>query len=282
VIDRPPRASSAALLALVTGCAAARDDVVEFGPPQDLFQPYIADPRRARMGLTVTEVTDSPIVGAGDSRFGLRAGERAGIVRVHNPGEPDRGWQIDIEGGYRGESDRDNSEDVIGWDGVYGLQVAWKQSEDSAWRTGILHTSSHLGDEFEGLGHQRRNVTREDLFLAYSRDLGGDWRAYGEYGHAIHLSDNHLLEKGRAQAGLEYEPAPTWFNDRLGWFSALDVSSFEEDRWTLNWCWQTGFAWPVLNAQRVWRFGIELYRGRSPMGEFFQNRETWWAIGLWL
>jgi hypothetical protein len=282
VHERPLRASPAAFLALLASCATSRDDVIEFGPPQDLFRPYIADPRRARMGVTVIEVTDPSITGAGDSRFGLRAGERAGLVRVHERGEPNHGWQVDLEGGYNGTSDRDQAEDVIGWDGVYGLQVAWRKNGSGSWRSGVFHTSSHLGDEFEDLTTDNRNLTREDLYLAYSRDLTAAWRGYLELGYAVHMSDEGDLEPGRAQAGLEYEPKPQWANGRLGWFSALDTSSFQEDEWKVNLNWQTGLVWPVHNAHTAWRVGIEVYHGRSTMGEFIEERETWIALGLWL
>jgi len=117
----------ALLFALVPVSTAAADEppvpdtvhrVTKWMPPSNFYPQYIADPLRPQSAFTFMWMADSEIPETGGSRFNLRLGGRRGIVRWHPEGEPDRGWQIDFEGGYFGHFDRGHSLDNIGWDGL--------------------------------------------------------------------------------------------------------------------------------------------------------------------
>jgi len=84
-------------------------------PASNFYHQYIADPLRPQSALINLWMVDSDINETGGSRFSLRLGGRWGIVRRHPEGEPDRGWQIDFEGGYFGHFDKGNSLDNIDW-----------------------------------------------------------------------------------------------------------------------------------------------------------------------
>jgi hypothetical protein len=45
---------------------------------------------------------------------------------------------------------------------------------------------------------------------------------------------------------------------------------------------QAGLRFPLRHPGQVLRAGLEFYRGKSPLGEFFQARESHLALGFWL
>ncbi|HET7319629.1 MAG TPA: DUF1207 domain-containing protein, partial [Nitrospirota bacterium] len=85
---------------------------------------------------------------------------------------------------------------------------------------------------------------------------------------------------GRIQFGLEYE-MPLWLGkNQIGWYGAADFSATEERDWRLDRSLQAGLV--THRAGRTWRFGIEWYNGRPPLGEFFQYTEEYVSLGLWI
>ena len=133
----------------------------------------------------------------------------------------------------------------------------------------------------ESTGRTRIDYTREEWLAGASWSFADAWRLYGEYGYGFDLRNEELMEPGRYQLGLEYQPAPTRWRGRAGWYAAADVSAYEEDEWDTNLTLQTGMAFYTGVGSGVWRFGVEFYDGRSQIGEFFQDEETHFAWGLW-
>jgi hypothetical protein len=84
------------------------------------------------------------------------------------------------------------------------------------------------------------------------------------------------------QGGLEYESDPILFDGFAGWFVALDAKSYEENDWNWSTAAQVGIALPINSLGPTHRVGLEYYRGRSPMGEFFQEYENHLALGWWI
>ncbi len=68
--------------------------VLLWGPRTELYPPYIADPHRSGLSLQRMAFSKTEIAAAGTSRWGLKGGGRAGVVRIHRENEPDRGWQV--------------------------------------------------------------------------------------------------------------------------------------------------------------------------------------------
>jgi hypothetical protein len=267
---------------LLTGCATpetAGGWQFEPGPHPPAYRPYAADPRASRIGLTATTVLDKQIQETSGSRLRLQAGGNVGLARWE--GE-DSTVQLEGEAGFAGEFDLSRSNDNIGWDGIYSLLLSWRLSPELAWRFGMHHVSSHIGDEYAALvDRERINATREEVLLGISRMLTPHWRVYGEGGWAYHLGNYSLLDRFRFQAGAEYE-SPSKGGDAPGWYAACDLSSYEEDDWEPNLSLQWGFLFEGKSGLRPMRVGLEVYAGRSRMGEFFDERETMVAIGLWL
>ena len=250
-------------------------------PDSDLYPRNLADPRRPTFSLVAAGHSSSEVPQAGDLRFGVRMGGRYGILRLHPQGAPDRGLQFDVEAGWVGQFDIDNSLDVIGWDGVYGLLLSWRTAGKTAIRVGTLHDSGHVGDEYaQRTGRQRINYTREELIFGLTRWVGTTWRWYAETGYA-YTNKSKLQEPGRFQLGLEYASDAILWKNRLAWYTALDNSFSEERDWMMTSTLQLGLVLPAGNEARHYRVGIELFNGRSPLGEFSFRDETRVGLGWW-
>ena len=254
----------------------------EFAPAEALYPGYVADPRRPVFALTLVDAIESDIFSAGDSRYGIRMGAEFGILDFLPPGDPGGRLQLAGHVGFLAQFDRESSADNIGWDGLYGFHLAWRARPDLVLRLGMAHDSSHIGDEYiENTGATRIEYTRQE-YLAGMRFA--PWKILGtyvEYGWGYDLRNEDLMEEGRVQLGLELEPEPMLWNRRVAPYAALDVSAYEEDDWEENVTVQVGFVRHAAGGGR-WRLGLEYYDGRSPIGEFFQDRERHLAWGLWL
>lgn len=250
-------------------------------PPGDLYPPYAADPFRVGFGFQPVHVSKSSIFGASDSRVSLRAGGQLGIVRTESRDDPNLGWQLSFVGGFNDQNDVRNKLDNIGWDGRYGLLLSAVPVRAWAFKFGLQHVSSHVGDEWiERTGRQRISYTRQELTAGISWFDTRRWRLYAEAGWAMTMSNNQLQEPWRVQAGMEYESPRKFFYGLAGWYAATDIQSTQERDWRVDIAIQTGFV--VRSVGRTWRLGAEWYNGRPPIGEYFQLTERYMSIGLWI
>lgn len=243
-------------------------------PPEELYPQNTADPHRLRFSVRYLRVLSSAIADSGDDRFDLSAGGRFGIVRL-----PRTAWQLSIEGGFDAQFDIDHRLDNIGWDGNYGLLLTHRGENGVAWKVAALHTSSHVGDEYaERTGRLRIGYTRHEIALGVSAPAGARWRVYAEAARGYDAGNALLQKPYRAEAGIEYDSGG---NDLpSGWYGALDLASWEERDWRIDLAAQAGYR--VRSGSRTWRFGIEYVSGRSTVGEFFQDTESWLAVGTWI
>lgn len=156
----------------------------EFAPADVFYPAYVADPRRPVFALTMIDVAESDVPAAGDSRYGIRMGAQFGILDFIPPGDPDGGFQLAGHVGFLGQFDRDSSEDNIGWDGLYGFDLAWRARPDLVLRVGMAHDSSHLGDEYiENTGFTRLEYTRQEYLAGMRFQPWTSLSTYVEYGY---------------------------------------------------------------------------------------------------
>lgn len=263
------------------GAVAATERWLLF-PDETLYRAYLADPQRIAFALEVIGA-DTEIAETGSARFGLRVGGDFGVLRTR-PRDPEgRVWQINFLGSLDAQFDVGESLDNIGWDGNFGTSLLTaKPGSPWSFRLGLFHTSAHRGDEFiERTGQGRIGYTREELQIGAQRALGPRWRGYLEGGWAFtNNADDGSQEPARAQAGLVYEVPDSLWDGRLGWYWAVDLATWEERGWTLDSAVQIGLSLP--SDGNVWRVALSVADGRPPMGEFFQDSETWVSLGIWL
>lgn len=249
-------------------------------PADDVFPVYIADPHRPGNAATVHFYTHVGIADSSDVRAGLKAGGRFGVLRIDPPVPEGRSWQVSIDAGLDAQFDSYHKLDDIGWDGNYGLTFTTASGGPLSFKLGLLHCSSHVGDEYmERTGRQRIGYTREEVAFGIGYRLSRSWRAYGEAGVA---SKEGTEEQApwRAEAGLEYESRPRLFGGRFAWYLALDLASWQERDWRLDAVLQGGIESKAHG--RTWRIGGEYSNGRPPLGEFFQDTESRLTLGIWV
>jgi len=254
-----------------------------WAPGTELYPRYIADPLEPSNAMQYLFVSNSDIPDSGDSRFLFNLGGRFGVLRLYQGQRPDSGFQLDVQAAFVGLFDSDNSQDNIGWDGIYGVLLTWSDGEGTAAKFGIRHDSSHRGDEYiERTGLARINYTREEIVLGLSRPLFSNLRVYAEGAYAHDLRNAEVQEPWRAQGGLEYEDDDRFRNGRMGWYAAADFNAYEENDWDVNISIQAGLVAPVRNLARTFRFGGAYYNGRSILGEFSQFDEEYFSVGVWV
>lgn len=274
------------LLALCLAVPAGAADVTLF-PEGHLYRPYMASPHSPGFAL-VGMAVDEGIPESGSPRFLLRVGGRFGLLRWTSgnrgaDGDPEWNAQLELEAGIKGQFDGEHSLDNIGWDGNYGLVLTGRWNERWGWKVGSFHTSAHVGDEYiERTGRRRIGYTREEAVLGLSWTPGLRWRFYAEggWGYDLRSDEEGLQEPGRLELGAEYLGPNRLLGGRAAWFSALDLSFFEESDRGTDAALQAGLAVPLRD--RVWRLGVLAYDGRVPLGEFSQSEETYLGIGVWL
>lgn len=250
-------------------------------PAGDLYPPYIADPHRPGNAVLLMAIPDSTIPATGSPRFNLKTGGRFGLLRSRPASNREKGWQLSIEGGLDGQFDLENEQDNIGWDGNYGMVLTFARSERLGLKLGARHTSSHLGDEYlQSTGRKRLGYRRLDLSLGTAWKPVPHLRLYADGGYGVDQGAGSVQDPLRLQAGLEFLAPKRFWKGRAAWYLALDATAMQERSWRLDTALQTGFELP--STGRVWRLGVEVYRGRPSMGEFFQHTESHIALGLWL
>lgn len=250
-------------------------------PTNHLYSPYLADQKRVTFGLQSLYVSDTDIPETGVERFGLRLGGRLELFQWHSEVDPQHRLQANLEVGFRGHFDTSNSQDNIGWDGNYGLLFSYRDESIIAWRFGLYHTSSHIGDEYtERTGRKRIGYTREEILAGLQLNLTPRWQYYLEAAYSYNANQKPLQDYKRAQTGIQYQQAKFSTTKRLGWYAGLDLSAYEERDWGINKALQFGFSFAA--DSHIWRLALDYYDGQSVLGEFFQHDERYVGLGLYL
>lgn len=254
---------------------------LQLAPTGHIYSPYLADQKRVTFGLQLLYVSQTDIPATSSQRFALRMGGRLELFNWQNPSDPQQQLQANFEVGFRGHFDTRYSQDNTGWDGNYGLLFSYKGNDTVAWRFGVYHNSSHVGDEYvERTGRRRIGYTREEILAGMQVNLTPRWQYYLEAGYGYNADEKPLQDYKRAQTGIQYQQTRLSSSKRLGWYAGLDLTSYEERNWDINKALQIGFAFDA--DPHVWRVAFDYYRGQSVLGEFFQHDEEYAGIGLYL
>jgi hypothetical protein len=242
-------------------------------PEEELFAPFIADPRQARFSMSYQRYdTPSDTFNAASVAFGEYFPLATGIVRDIGVS------QIGIQGAVFALFNLDApSSDLVNADYWIGLPLSYRDGPRS-YRVRIFHQSSHLGDEFllGNPGIDRVNLSYEAVDAAASYEWER-WRVYLNAGYIFHSEPD--LEPGIAQAGVEYlRPQAA---GELDFVAAVDVRASQELDWRSSIAWQAGFELKSSTARRA-RLMFEHFQGHSPNGQFYQERLRYSGLGLYL
>ncbi len=246
-------------------------------PANDFYPRYIADPLRPQNALMLQWLADTEVFDTGAFRSSLRLGGSFGIRRWHPEGEPQLGWQLSFEGAFAGQFDLSYSWDSTGWDGFYGLYLSTMLSPQLGLRFGTQHNSSHVGDEYMArTGIERIHYTREEAVFGIAWKIEPRVTVYSELGWGNGLAGSMTF---RLETGLQWVSQQKYWKGRASRFAAVDVRTYEDSDWSVRLTVQAGYWIPVGNRSSVHRLAVELGSGRSVMGQFLWEKETWLGIG---
>jgi hypothetical protein len=152
-------------------------------------------------------------------------------------------------------------------------------------RLGIVHRSSHIGDEFvEATGAERIEFGGEELELRGAYEVpglarlygGGSWvfRSYLRWDprlRALDVRDRALLQLG---ADREWRP---WSDPRFTAFAGADYFAAERTRWRPAFSAAAGVG---VVTGRALRLTVRAFDGPSQLGEFFLTHERYVSLEL--
>ena len=254
---------------------------VQLFPKENFYPRYQADPRYPQSSARFIYYDHSAIHSGGGRRFNLQTGGHCEILGVTRKETPAQGFQIGIDGSLSAQFNLDSHLDNIGWDGFYHLAMTWKYCPEWAFKLAIQHDSSHIGDEYiENTGRERTEYTREEVAFGVSCFPSDNLRVYSEIGRAYKY--HHFQKPLRAQFGCELTGDLDYLQQTTGWYAATDVTVWEENEGKTCTCLQMGMRIKPEDDWRQYRVGIELYNGRSQIGEFYKYQERYIALGFWV
>jgi len=248
-------------------------------PRTSLYEPYLADLRlSAESMIGVAWVPTVDIVDSGSPRYWAKIGGKYGIYREDDTRYD---WQVDVEAAFASaQFDWDNGYDIVGWDGLIAVAGSIAIDDHKGLRLGYRHDSSHVGDELaERTGTLGTDYTREEFFVGFNQLAKDRWRFYGEAGYGYRTVVEEQ-ERWRFQAGAEFKAPGTVFGGLGGWYGAVNMAFYQEKDYQLDFSLQGGIFLPSDGSQ--WRIAATLYKGTVPLGQFFQDDETYVILALHL
>lgn len=258
----------------------AAEQQLELLPDKIIYPNYIADPLRSTNSIQYMKVNKTSDSNIGKNHLDIKLGGTFLFAEWKLRGDKRPWLQLALEAGFHGQFDQDRSQDNIGWDGLYGINLFYHPAGNIVYRFGSKHISAHIGDELqERTGRTRISYTRNEIRAGLVWSPNNKVDNYIDVGRAYNVKDKRLQEPWRAQIGIQFKEFSKFFNNSVGWFSALDVSAFEENNWHRNLTFQIGLISGIHKPE--WRLAVEIYDGRTQLGEFFQDEERYIGLGLW-
>lgn len=243
-------------------------------PKDNIYPFYLADRKASRMSGILTRPEGDNLL------LDTTLGGRFGLFRLGDSLRTPfrRGMQLDFEGSAQLRLDMEEDVDVRSVDFRAGLPLSFAFGRLHT-RIGYYHLSSHVGDEFlmKNKGFKRLNFSRDVLFAGAAYWITERLRIYGEIGWGFYTD---VSKEWEFNTGIEYLPtSPT------GWrgapFGAIHLRSREELDYGGSINAQLGWAWRASDSDRLLRFGVNYFEGKSSQWSFFNIHEPSLGIGLW-
>ena len=242
-----------------------------------LYRSYLAGDKEPRMQFLALHDSVS-----GRQVWDATLGGRVGLLRNGSVGgENPQGFQIDLDGGvFARVLPEEPSAMLEGSDYRAGLTGSWRE-DNTAWRLGYSHISSHIGDEFllAYPNTPRPNYVRDSLLAGLSHDLSESLRLYGEIAWAAGASGG--AEPLELQAGSEWTPEA-----KSRWsgapFLAVHGHYREEQGSLIGVNTAAGWNWRGIRSGHRLKLGANYYHGPSLQYSFLDRRESLLGGGIWL
>jgi hypothetical protein len=259
------------LLPLLQDAEAPPEPESAWFPEGLAYRHPMADPREPMSGVRL----QFPLRSGDDPKIENRIGIQYAVWRS---GDVDgRCFEIQAEGAVHARFDMVHILDMDAADFRFGFPLVWRDGE-IAYKIHAWHMTSHLGDEYiERTGRLRYVYARNEICGGVSYDLDPEWRTYGEVGFAFTMGE--VNERWRVMGGVEtlaHHLGPDWPKT----FVALNLTSFQEQDWGVQFNIEGGFWFAPGKTDRGVRLTLGYFRGPSPLTQFFDENEHYWSFGF--
>jgi hypothetical protein len=257
-------------LAFIFSFSPARADSNSwiFLPVTPLFTPLIADPREPQIDV---------IGYTTQSRYEGEVGAFVEFLRYLSREDLQFGWGI-FGSGYILLDENGATFPMLDGDWYAGMYLSGKAGNFSS-RLEFEHESSHLGDSLQGI-QDPLFVSRENFNLTLSYAEAGLFRLYTRVGYWENMApvgDPFFCSIG----GELYTPSFGSERTDLRAYTSLDAIYKAETSNTLNKTWQLGLrAGLEPQGGRAMRLALVYYDGNSDFGQFYQEPDNHWGIGV--
>ena len=246
-----------------------------------LFDPLLADPRWPHFYATYQHYADPG--GDGNARDAGSVGFGDTIAFYRDALSDGQRYELGVQAGVFALFDLGApSNDLVNADYFVGPYAAYRNGNFSALGR-VFHISSHLGDEFLLRNRvDRVNLSFETVDAIASYELPAGFRGYGGASYIFHREPSSLRPFG-IEYGVEYRSPYTFFNGLIRPVAAADLQHREENDYSLDLSLRAGiqFEDPARFSQRA-QLLLEYYQGRSPNGQFYDDRIETFGVGLHL
>jgi len=250
-----------------------------FLPQGNLFKPLIADPKELRFYLSYRPYQKADqYLSHSTAIFAGSLGDLFGLYRSNN-NNGGYSWQANISGGIYGEFDlKTSSYYLVANDYFIGFPFTFRNGPKS-YQLKFYHQSSHVGDEY--LLHS--TITRiEFSYEALNFIASYEWTKWRTYygGEVVVQQEPGNYRPVTIQGGLEYYSInKSLLDGRL--VGGLDLKCTQENDWPVNASLKVGLQFDDSNSSgRSIRLLLEGYNGYSPYGQFYNNRMTYFGLGI--
>jgi len=260
---------SVLLLLFSFSLVRADPDHWAFLPITPLFTPLIADPREPQIDV---------IGYTNQSRYEGEIGAFVEILRYRSPSGLQCGWGI-FGSGYILLDENGATFPMLDGDWYAGMYLSGKAGNFSG-RIEFEHESSHLGDSYQGSSLTPIFISRENFNLTLSYSEPGFYRLYsriGDWENMAPTGDPFFCSIG----GELYSPSFGSERTDLQAYTSLDATYKAETSNTLNTTWQLGLRVALEpEGGRAVRLALIYYDGNSDFGQFYQQPDDHWGIGV--
>src|SRR5262245_59485325 len=245
-----------------------------FLPGGLLFPPLIADPRWPHFSAAYQYyINDRDFSSVAAVSFGETFTLYRWDLAPH--------WlEIGIQAGVFSIFDMNSSSfDLINADYLAAFVLGYRQDKLAALAR-IFHQSSHLGDEFllSRSNVDRINLSYEGIDLRVSYEFLGDvLRPYAGAGYLFHR-DPSDLQPWWVEYGLEFRWPGSFGHVRP--IAAVDIQQREQNGWSADISVRAGVQFSQALQARTIQLLLEYFNGRSPNGQFFEQKIDYMGVGL--
>lgn len=254
------------LLCLFPTQSAAQECV--FLPPESLFHTLIGSPREPTTGITAY---------LNQTRYEGAVGETFEFLRYSPPDKTQWGWGVFGQGYILLD---ENGATFPMWAGDwYAGMYASEASGAFSHRVEFEHQSAHLGDSLQGI-QTPIFFSRENFNLTSSFRPSDGFRLYagiGDWENMYPAGDPFFCS-----GGFEiYSPAADISGTFFRGYLTADFQ-WKGETQSLNKNLELGIQWKYRKGDnRDLRLALVYYDGNSEFGQFYQDPDEHWAVGLY-